>query len=278
MKFQAFLPLATYPDSNSDAVAAIATAMAAYLEAGLHAEVFNPEIPDVSNVLSRLLLKLPELIREAKATSRQRGEHLLEKVREEAAKKAVNLTTSVSSAALALMSEAAAADARYFDISLLGREAGNLTSRAVAEAVVFGSGRPAVLLPEAVAIGPMGHVAIAWDGSRVAARAVADARAFLDRTSKVTVLTIVDEKPLADKGGAERLAASLRMRGLAAEAAFLNAEDCPIGVSLQQHAIERGANLLVMGGFGHSLVRDFVLGGATEDVLDDLRLPVLFSH
>ena len=278
MKLQAFLPLVTYPDSNSDAIAANATAMAKYLEASLHAEAFNADIPDVSNVLSKLLLKLPELIREAEATSRRRGEHLLEKVREEAAKGDVSLTTGVSSAALAMISEAAAADARYFDISLVGWEAGNPTSRALAEAVVFGSGRPAVLLPEAVAIGSIGHVAIAWDGSRVAARAVADARVFLDRSSKVTVLTVIDEKPLKERDGAERLAENLRKRGLAAEANFLHAEDCPIGISLQQHAIERGANLLVMGGFGHSLVRDFVLGGATEDVLDDPQLPVLFSH
>lgn len=278
MKLQAFLPLVTYPDSNSDAIASNATATAAYLGAELHAEVISAHISNASTVMSRLLPKLPELLREAEAASGQRGEHLLEKIREEAAKKSVKLTTGVSSAALLLTGEAAAIEARYFDISLHGWETGNSTSRATAEAVMFGSGRPAILLPEALTIGTIGHVAIAWDGSRVAARAVADATPFLERASKITVFTIVDEKPLTEEDGAERLAGGLRGRGLAAEAASIDIEDRPVGIGLQVHALERGANLLVMGGYGHSVIRDFVLGGTTEDVLDDLRLPVLFSH
>lgn len=278
MKSQAFLPLATYPDSNSDAIASNAVAIAAYLGAELHAEVINAHIPDVSNVMSRLLLKLPELIREAEAASRRRGERLLEKIREEAARRPVSLTTGVSSATLALIGEAAAIEARYFDISLLGWEADNPTSRATAEAVIFGSGRPAILLPETPVFEPIDHVAIAWDGSRVAARAVADAKPFLEQASKITVLTIVGEKPMMEGNGAERLAAGLGRSGLTAEAVSIDADDRPVGIGLQSHAIKRGANLLVMGGYGHSVVRDFVLGGATEDVLDDLRLPVLFSH
>ena len=63
-----------------------------------------------------------------------------------------------------------------------------------------------------------------------------------------------------------------------AEALAIRAEDCEISTTLQEHALELGAALLVMGGYGHSRVRDFVLGGATEGVLSDLRLPVLLSH
>ncbi|RUV74829.1 MAG: universal stress protein [Mesorhizobium sp.] len=278
MKIQAILPLVTYPDANSDAVAANAVAVAAYLGADLQALTLNADIPDVSNTLSRLLLKLPELIKQAERVSRERGEHLLAKVKEEAAKQDVNLTTMAASPALAFLGEAAAAEARYFDIALLGWEASNLTSRACAEAVIFGAGRPVLLLPELTTIQTIDHVAIAWDGSRVAARAMADAAPFLVRAAKISVLTVVDEKPLREGDMGERLAAGLRKRGLAAEGFSIHAEDCPIGVSLQERAIERGAKLLAMGGYGHSRVRDFVLGGATQDVLDDLRLPVLFSH
>ena len=278
MKIQALLPLVTYPDANTDAAAANAVAVAAYLGADLHAVALEANIPDVSNALSKLLLKLPELIKQAESLSQQRGDHLLSKVREEAAKQSVNLTTSAISAALLLLSGAAVAEARYFDIVLLGWEAGNPTSRECAEAILFGAGRPAILLPELTAIGTIDHVAIAWDGSRVAARAVADATPLFERASKISVLTVVDEKPLKEGGGAERLAAGLKRRGLVAEGISIMAEDRPIGISLQEHAMERGAKLLVMGGHGHSRMRDFVLGGATEDVLDDLRLPVLFSH
>ena len=70
----------------------------------------------------------------------------------------------------------------------------------------------------------------------------------------------------------------MRSRGLPAEIAPIRTEDCPIAETLQQRAIERGAGLLVMGGYGHSRVRDFVLGGATQGILDDPLMPILISH
>jgi nucleotide-binding universal stress UspA family protein len=283
VKTQAILPIVTYPDANSDAVAANAVAVAAHLGADLHAVALHADIPEVSNPFSGLPLRLPELrlpelIREADALSRSRGDALLAKVGKEAAERSVNLTTDVLSSAFALLGEAAAAEVRYFDVALLGWEAGNPTSKAIAEAVLFGSGRPAMLLPELSTVRQIDHIAVAWDGSRVAARAVADAAVLLERSSRVSVITVADEKPLKEEDNAERLAAGLRKRGLVAEGYSIDAEDCPIGVSIQEHAIERGAQLVVMGGYGHSRVRDFVLGGATKDVLNDLRIPILLSH
>jgi nucleotide-binding universal stress UspA family protein len=268
----------TYPDSNSDAVAANATSLATFLGADLHAAALVVDIPNVSNLLARVLVKLPELIREAEALSRKHGDHLLALVRAEAAERAVGLTTGIATAALPLVGETAASDARYLDMSILGWEAGNTTSRSIAEAVIFGSGRPVVLLPSTTTIRTIGHVAIAWDGSRVAARAVADAMPFLQRASKVSVLTVVDEKPLKDRDIGQRLVSSLSKKGIAADAFSIGVEASPIGISLQDHAITHGADLLVMGAYGHSVVREFVLGGATRDVLGDLRLPVLVSH
>jgi nucleotide-binding universal stress UspA family protein len=147
-----------------------------------------------------------------------------------------------------------------------------------AEAVVFGSGRPAILLPEAVDVSTIDHVAVAWDGSRVAARAAADARPFLEHATRISVITVLDEKPLKEKDAGARLAGELRKHGLKAEAVPVHARDCPIAETLQQTALDNGCQLLVMGGYGHSRIRDFVLGGATEGVLSDLRMPVLLSH
>ena len=152
MKKQAFLPLVTYPDANADAVAANAVAIVAHLKADLHAVALNAQIPEVSSVLSRRLLKLPHLVTEAGALSRSRGEHLLARVREAAARKKVKLTTGELSASVALLGESAAAEARYFDVAVLGWEAGNPTSRAMAEGVIFGSGRPVILLPDRAAV------------------------------------------------------------------------------------------------------------------------------
>lgn len=278
MKLKAVLPLITYPDPNSDAVASHAVSVAAQLGADLHLVVVNVDIPPVSNALSKLLLDLPAKIREAEEQSRERGVHLLDMVRRQAAPAGVLLSTEEASAGLAFLNEHTAVSARYFDVALVGWEAGNPTSRGVAEAVIFGSGRPTILLPERLDVDPIQHVAIAWDGSRVAARAVADAQSFLARAEMISVITVVGEKPLAEPDAGERLADGLRKRGLQAKALRIEADDRPVGVTLQEHAIERGAGLLVMGGYGHSRFRDFILGGATEAVLSDLRLPVLLSH
>lgn len=278
MKRHAFLPLVTYPDPISEAAAVSAVAFAARLGASLDVLVVDVDIPPVSNALSRLLLDTPQLIRKAEALSHQRGRELLAAVRSEADRTGVAVADRERSAAPALLGEIAAAEARYFDLALVGWQAGNETAQMVAEAVIFGSGRPTILLPEIMPAGTIEHVAIAWDGSRVAARAVADAEPMLQGAAKISVLTVTDEKPLQEANAGERLADGLRKKGLAAEAVAILAEDCEIGVTLQDHAIELGATLLVMGGYGHSRVRDFVLGGATRGILDNLRLPVLLSH
>ena len=278
MQLQIFVPLVTYPEANADGITANAVSIVARLDAKLHAMAINPDIPDVSNVLSRLLLDVAGLIENAKAESRQRGEHLLALLRQKAEEVKVEIATSATTAPIAALGDAAAMRARYFDMSLVGWEAASTTSRMVAEAVVFGSGRPMILLPSATDIAAFDHVAIAWDGSRVAARAVADAKPFLERASLVSVITVVDEKPLKEQDAGERLAVALREHGLNAQAVPVGLENCPIADTLQRTAIGKGCQLLVMGGYGHSRIRDFVLGGATEGVLTNLLMPVLLSH
>ncbi|CAN7713855.1 universal stress protein [Mesorhizobium caraganae] len=278
MKLMAAVYLATYPDANSWKIAANAIALAKQIDAALHAVAINVDIPDVSNALSTYLLDLPYKIQEAEAASRKRGKDLLEAIVQEAAHAGVTLSTQELTAPPALMGDVAAKHSRYFDVCLVGWAPDNQAARMLAEAILFGSGRPTLLLPDSTDVGTLGHVVIAWDGSRVAARAIADARAFLERASMITVVTVTDEKPLPGQGIGERLALGLRTRGLVAEAVSIQAGDSSIGTALQEHALKIGGNLLVMGGYGHSRVRDFVLGGATEGILGDLRLPVLLSH
>jgi len=278
LKTQLFVPLVTHPDANADGLAGQVAAIAAGMDAGIHALAINVSIPNVSTALSKLLLNTPDLIRQAEAESRRRGEHLLDLLRENAHKAAAEFDAQTIAVALPLLAETAAQQARYYDFSLVGLDAGNQTARATAEAVVFGSGRPALLVPETTEPSAFDNIAIAWDGSRVAARALADARPFLERASAVSVITVVDEKPLKNAGDEERLAAALRQRGVNATASTVKAQGRPIAEALQQEALQRGCQLLVMGGYGHSRLRDFVLGGATEGVLNNLVMPVLLSH
>jgi nucleotide-binding universal stress UspA family protein len=121
-------------------------------------------------------------------------------------------------------------------------------------------------------------VMIAWDGSRVAARAVNDARIILERAAKVTVAVIIDEKALPDQSLGARLARYIAAHGLHVDHAEIQGGGRPIADVLQDEAARIGAGVLVMGGFGHSRMREFVLGGATRGILENLRMPVLMSH
>ncbi len=278
MLTQAFLPLVTYPEPGAAAVAANAVAIAAHLGASLHALAINADIPVVSNALSRILLDVPEMVRRAEEMSRTSGGELLAAVEREAKRLEVEASVNAIAPKLGLLGEAAALHARYFDYALCGWETGNRTSTATAEAVIFGSGRPTILLPELAPVARLDHVAVAWDGSRVAARAVADAGELLRRAGRVSVLTVTGEKALHHADAAERLACGLEKKGIAATTVTLDFDRTPIATLLQDQAIGIGAGILVMGAFGHSRLRDFVLGGATQGVLADLRMPVLMSH
>lgn len=277
MKLQTFLPLVTYTDPNSEMVAANAVNVAALLGADLNVLAVNVAVPQVSTALSRFLLDVPDMIRQAEATSRSHGEQLIEAVKAAAGPAQVTVRTETKAETPPLLGATAAIAARYYDIALVGWESDNQTAQNTAESLVFGAGRPVTLLPPEIDIAAFDHVAIAWDGSRVAARAVADARPFLARASRVSVLSVVDEKPLTT-GDGEQLAASLRHAGIEAEAVMLNGGRKAIATTLQEAAAERGCGLLVMGGYGHSRIRDFVMGGATEGVLRALTMPVMLSH
>lgn len=277
MKPQAYLPLITYPDPNSDAIAAHAAAVAKYLDVSLHAMAVNADIPQVSSALSRVVLNVPEMIRNAENASSQHGERLLELTRDAAKAQNVAFSSEAITETPPLLAATASLHARYYDLTIAGWEAGNDTSRTTVETLVFGSGRPTLILPEAVSPQSFEHIAIAWDGSRVAARALADAHQFLAKAKRVSVLTVVDEKRLARDAG-EKLAAALEKRGIEAVGVPLHCKGSTIAETLQNSAIDRGASLLAMGGYGHSRLRDFVLGGATEGVLKDARLPILLAH
>ena len=271
-----FLP--TYPDPPGPKVASNAITVAKGLSAILDVAVVNVDIPDVSNALSRFLLDLPAKIREVEAASRQRGKNLLDAAAVEASRCNVTLTSQELKAQPALMGEAAAKEARYFDLCMVGWTPNNEASQMTAEELVFSSGRPTLILPGDEDVGPLDHVVIAWDGSRVAARAVADAAPFLEQASAISIVTVTDEKLLPRDDVGYRLAHGLAARGLQAKAESIHAGDNEIGAALQEHAIKINGSLLVMGGWGHSRLRDFVLGGATQGILADLRLPVLMSH
>jgi nucleotide-binding universal stress UspA family protein len=272
----AFLPLNTYPNVMADEAIRPAVGFAASLGCSLHVTTYAVKIPRLSSPLGGLLLDVPGLARTAEETSRAECRRLGELVREAAGSQAA-AETICREVELGAVFDAAAHEARYYDLSILPWSDASVAPQDVTQSVVFGSGRPTIIVPPSTGAGPVSHLAIAWDGSRVAARALGDALALLPEGGRVTVLTVQDEKPLAGQI-AQTLASSLEKREFVAQARSLSLGKRKIAEALQEGALESGATLLAMGGFGHSRIRDFILGGATKGVFADLRLPVLLSH
>ncbi|MCY7279412.1 MAG: universal stress protein [Sphingomonas bacterium] len=278
MKLQIIVPVHTYPDGNSDNIAAHVAAVARYLNADVHALVLNADFPRVSSALGNLLIDVPALIAGTKQKCRERGAAVIKAMEIAIEPLGIRLQTTQMECFPGAAGDVVNSFARYHDLVLVGIGASDVTPQSTAEAAVFGSGRPTLLVPEDKPMVTFGHVLIAWDGSNAAARAVSDARDFLRRAQTVTIASVTDEKALPDNDPGSRLAEYLSRHDVLATVAQLQTRGRPIAETLQEHAQEIGAGMLVMGGFGHSRVRDFVLGGATSGVLNDLRLPVLLSH
>ena len=170
--------------------------------------------------------------------------------------------------------------ARLRDITILPNRREKLQiERPLIEAVLFGSGLPVMLIPEdGKTTFAIDRILIAWDYSRPAARAVADAMPLLTKAKRVHIVTVSDDKELRPRMDAHELARHLARHGVTVVVDQALRGNMSIGDVLFRQAAAINADLLVMGGFGHSRLRDFILGGATRHILTWAPLPILMSH
>ncbi len=169
------------------------------------------------------------------------------------------------------------AAARCHDVTMVFYKETN--DRALAEAVLFGTGRPTLLVPSAIpeSSRPFAKIAIAWDGTGSATRALHDAMPLVVNADEVVILTAPGDKRVGEEE-LTRLSDYLVRQGVVPRRATADIEVLGIGLALQHYAKREGAGLLVMGAYGHSRMQQFILGGATRHVLDNLQLPVLMSQ
>jgi nucleotide-binding universal stress UspA family protein len=278
MTMQILLPLHTYPDGNAVTIAPHARQVAEHLGGSLHALLLYADFPPVGNPVANLILDADALVKQAKARCHENGKVLLRELQSQMEPAGVDFRCTHIEYFPTELTEKVSESARYHDLTVLGVGSHDAALRGTAEEVIFAAGRPVLLVPEDLDLRDYDHVSIAWDGSRVAARAVADAWPFLRKATKVSVLCVTDEKALPPGDVGSRLAGYLEKHDIEARVDNVATGDLPISVTLQTHALDHGAGLLVMGGFGHSRMREFVLGGATNGILRELRMPVLISH
>jgi nucleotide-binding universal stress UspA family protein len=178
----------------------------------------------------------------------------------------------------------AAVHARYADVTVMTRPSegvGAELREEIIEGVLFHSGRPALVAPpgwNGTGIGK--RIVVAWDASREATRALSEADDILEFAEAVTVLT-VDAKPKmfghGDQPGAN-IAAHLSRRGLPAEVRNVDSMGRSASAAILEEAQSLGADLIVMGGYAHSRLRELVFGGATRELLRTATVPLLMAH
>jgi nucleotide-binding universal stress UspA family protein len=148
------------------------------------------------------------------------------------------------------------------------------------EQLALASGRPVLILPYAGRFDIAGkRVLVAWNRTRESARALNDALPILERASQVTVLSVDPHRgeDANDLPGAD-IALHLARHGVKAEASSTVADDIDVGNTLLSRAADLGADLMVMGCYGHSRMRELILGGVTREILRHMTVPVLMSH
>jgi len=171
--------------------------------------------------------------------------------------------------------------ARRFDLAVVGqaRPKEGASEELLIEGALFESGRPVVVVPyvqtQAVTLE---RVLVCWDGSRPATRAIADALPFLRRARAIDILAVGGERGKGSELVGTNMARHLVRHGLAVELKRVSAGDVDVPSAIRSHAAEIGADFMVMGGYGHSRLREFILGGVTRTILTSSTIPVLMSH
>lgn len=171
--------------------------------------------------------------------------------------------------------------ARHADLVILGQyQASDDADKneGLAGRILLGSGRPCLVVPYIGIQKTFGkRVLVAWNGCRESARAVNDALPMLQDADIVSILAVDPPHregaiPCAD------ISLHLARHGVKAEAMSRTAADVDVGTLLLSHAVDLGADLLVMGAYGHSRLSEMMLGGVTRTILKQMTVPVLMSH
>lgn len=175
--------------------------------------------------------------------------------------------------------------ARFVDLAIIGQPSHDgalgTDELSVVGDILLESGRPILVVPQFGTFPTIGdHVLVAWDGSREATRAIHDALPFLVTAKTVTVFSV--NPPPAAPGERRNWTADL-VRHLArhsvkAESATAVGSGAPVGELILSRAADVEADLIVMGAYGHSRVRELLLGGATRTLLETMTVPVLMAH
>ena len=171
--------------------------------------------------------------------------------------------------------------ARRFDVAVVGqaRQEQGATEELLIEGALFGSGRPVIIVPQVERQSlNLDGIMVCWDGSRPAARAIGDAIAFLTRSKSIDVVVVTGEHDKSGEITGANMRRHLARHGINVEIKRISAGNVDVQGAILAHAHDSGADFIVMGAYGHSRLREFILGGVTRSILKSMPVPVLMSH
>lgn len=170
---------------------------------------------------------------------------------------------------------------RRFDLVIAGQPDRDRSApvEVVDEGVLFESGRPVIFVPFIQKEGlKLDRVMVCWDGSRAAARAVADSLPFLEKAKQVEIVIVASKSGKQDEVPGADLGQHLARHGLKVDVKRITSPDIDITSTILSYAADSSADMIVMGGYGHSRLREFILGGVTRGILETMTIPALMSH
>lgn len=175
----------------------------------------------------------------------------------------------------------AAREARSADAFVAIRPNGRIEdSASVVEGVLFGSGHHLILVPQdKPSTGTFEHIMVAWNGSRESARALAESMPYLHHAKHVSVVSVVEDRNLEQEAVlGEDAVLHLAHHGIQATLRHVPVENRNVAATLLGEAQRRDADLIVLGGYGHSRVREWLLGGVTYKLIHQAPVPLLLAH
>jgi nucleotide-binding universal stress UspA family protein len=264
--------------TTPDAAASYAISLAKVYDAHVVgvAFVFEPVIP--GSLLGGIPTDLIEVQREENAKA---AEAAVASFQAAAASAGVSAETRLLDASIAGASDLFGRIARRLDIAVVGqapREQG-VSEELLIEGALFGSGRPVIVVPRTQTQSvSLDKAMICWDGSRPAARAIGDSIPLLERSKTIEIVVVIGERDKSGELTGTNMKRHLARHGINVEITRIPAGQVDAQTAILAHAANSGADFIVMGGYGHSRLREFILGGVTRSILKSMPVPVLMSH
>lgn len=271
------VPLLNVPESDAIAMLEKVAATAARLGGAVSGLGIEVDFAQPVYMYADAVVFMSQAFRDAENAQHARVEDQLRQLAQHAAVAGVASDSEIIRTAAGEVAGVLARRARLHDLTMFVLGDDDPYARSCVEGIMFGSGRPVLVLPRAAPASAMANVLVAWDFSREAARAFADAMPILRQAASVTVLHVADDGAAWHPDAAalerhlERLDIGARYRQVARGTLHVHE-------AIEAHARRDGADLIVMGAYGHSRLQEFVLGGVTREVMKAPFLPVLLSH